>query len=544
VTGFLTAKQLAEKFPLANLSALPTSNPGGGKPWLSGGAVVVGNYAGNTVDWSAIANKPTEFNPTAHNHDDRYYTKSEIDAGYARLSGGNTFSGNQVVTGNVTASGTVSATTGLDVGGVSAAIRVYAVVDSNAPRVGGVTGGVARWEVGGSSSNSYLVNYTGGNVLLRGSNVQARNASNTDFSDFACRNITTVFLTNTPNQSSVAGTLLGSTGNGPWVRGAGASYTISRSDSQVSASLYFYNIGGETVQAVGRLGIGGIVQGPQSFLSAASDTLSLWQSNGTTLGTLNLASLSASGPVNANGGIISSSASGIYVGRQGLAYNLFVTSNAASGRVGLPQNSVFGWASNADPGNALTAGFSQTAANTVALGNGTFGNASGTLNLASLNASSQVIIDTVASMQHGLTIRTTGSGMALRVQDPTGTQNFLTITSNGQIALPALGRFDFAHGSQVGDPNMIITGGGAGLGVKSDGGFFVATGGTGRRFSIDTAGAVTCTSFIASGFRSLSANPTTLDIAAGQEQLVLNTTSNELRRWANVSGTMRSVLYA
>ncbi len=107
MTGFLTAKQLSEKFPLANLSNLPTTNPGGGKPWLSGGAVVVGNYAGNTVDWSAIANKPTEFTPTAHTHDDRYYTKSEIDAGYAKLSGGNTFSGNQAVTGNVTVSGNV-----------------------------------------------------------------------------------------------------------------------------------------------------------------------------------------------------------------------------------------------------------------------------------------------------------------------------------------------------------------------------------------------------------------------------------------------------
>jgi hypothetical protein len=73
------------------------------------------------------------------------------------------------------------------------------------------------------------------------------------------------------------------------------------------------------------------------------------------------------------------SSTGIHLGRQGLAYNLFVQADQASGRVGLPQNSVIGWANNADPGNALTSGFSQTAVNTVALGNGTAGDQTGTL---------------------------------------------------------------------------------------------------------------------------------------------------------------------
>lgn len=31
------------------------------------------------VDWIDVTNKPTEFNPTTHNHNDLYYIKSEID---------------------------------------------------------------------------------------------------------------------------------------------------------------------------------------------------------------------------------------------------------------------------------------------------------------------------------------------------------------------------------------------------------------------------------------------------------------------------------
>lgn len=43
----VTSKQIARKFPGANLSALPTSNPGGGKPWLHGsGSIVVGAFTG------------------------------------------------------------------------------------------------------------------------------------------------------------------------------------------------------------------------------------------------------------------------------------------------------------------------------------------------------------------------------------------------------------------------------------------------------------------------------------------------------------------
>lgn len=32
-----------------------------------------------SVDWDNVANKPSTFAPSAHNHDDRYYTESEVD---------------------------------------------------------------------------------------------------------------------------------------------------------------------------------------------------------------------------------------------------------------------------------------------------------------------------------------------------------------------------------------------------------------------------------------------------------------------------------
>jgi hypothetical protein len=40
-------------------------------------------------DWSQIQNKPATFPPDPHNHDDRYYTESETDAGFVHLIGGN-----------------------------------------------------------------------------------------------------------------------------------------------------------------------------------------------------------------------------------------------------------------------------------------------------------------------------------------------------------------------------------------------------------------------------------------------------------------------
>lgn len=33
----------------------------------------------DSVDWSGVQNKPSSFNPSAHTHDDRYYTETEVD---------------------------------------------------------------------------------------------------------------------------------------------------------------------------------------------------------------------------------------------------------------------------------------------------------------------------------------------------------------------------------------------------------------------------------------------------------------------------------
>lgn len=38
-----------------------------------------GGGSAESVDWSNVTNKPDTFAPSAHNHDDRYYTESEVD---------------------------------------------------------------------------------------------------------------------------------------------------------------------------------------------------------------------------------------------------------------------------------------------------------------------------------------------------------------------------------------------------------------------------------------------------------------------------------
>lgn len=38
-----------------------------------------GGGSGGSVDWSDIENKPSDYPPSSHNHDSRYYTESEID---------------------------------------------------------------------------------------------------------------------------------------------------------------------------------------------------------------------------------------------------------------------------------------------------------------------------------------------------------------------------------------------------------------------------------------------------------------------------------
>ena len=66
-------------------------------------ANVQANWTATSGD-AYILNKPTTFAPSAHNHDDRYYTETESNAKYL-LNTSDSLSGNLTVTGNLTVDG-------------------------------------------------------------------------------------------------------------------------------------------------------------------------------------------------------------------------------------------------------------------------------------------------------------------------------------------------------------------------------------------------------------------------------------------------------
>ena len=71
--------------PIASATVLGGVKIGSGLSITNG--VLSVNEGSKTVDWSDVENKPTTFAPSAHTHDDRYYTESEVDTKLAAKAG-------------------------------------------------------------------------------------------------------------------------------------------------------------------------------------------------------------------------------------------------------------------------------------------------------------------------------------------------------------------------------------------------------------------------------------------------------------------------
>ena len=75
----------------------------------------VGDFAAasHSHSWDSVTGKPTTFAPSSHNHDDRYYTESEMDT---KLSGKANSSHTHNYAGSSSAGGTAASVNGFTFG--------------------------------------------------------------------------------------------------------------------------------------------------------------------------------------------------------------------------------------------------------------------------------------------------------------------------------------------------------------------------------------------------------------------------------------------
>ncbi len=254
---------------------------------------------------------------------------------------------------------------------------------------------------------------------------------------------------------------------------------------------------------------------------------------------------------------------GIYVGATAVNNpdgGSFISANLISIR---GDTGVFAFGTTTAP-QAVNTGLSKTAAAEVAIGNGTAGNSTGGLRANYVTLSGNINLP-----QAGSRVNFLANATAIGNLDIYRTGEATPIMSIEQYSTAIGARRVSARGegfqayTDAGQPQACISQ----YGIRAAQGipyefssvvnnittiaariqrnattatidFLNAAGFRFRNFA-DTAFAP-----IYSGFVSLTANPTTLDITSGAVADVKNTTSGELRRWVNDGGTMKSILYA